>query len=84
MPAVETSQIPSRADEPQTTLQKALLSLISNRHDSLSEAVTSSNKQAKQRHRKLLLMHQLFQRIRHLEDIIYRQLTPKAASSSNI
>ena len=41
MPAVETSQIPSRADEPQTTLQKALLSLISNRHDSLSDAVTS-------------------------------------------
>ena len=41
MPAVKTSQIPSRADEPQTTLQKALLSLISNRRDSLSEAVTS-------------------------------------------
>ena len=41
MPAVETSQISSRADEPQTTLQKALLSLISNRHDSLSDAVTS-------------------------------------------
>ena len=41
MPAVETSQFPSRADEPHTTLQKALLSLISNRHDSLSDAVTS-------------------------------------------